>query len=203
MNLFIVECRREYDLDEVRLGVAVASAIKEAEEVCRRAYSQDGYALFKVRLVVEGQFPGPALHSLLTAIAGKGEASPKEVLLMRAGTLAVVCILLTGSAAFATEPMTPSDVQATFFNGEPFTASTPGGTKFKMTFTPDGKMTREPLAQSGQKNTGKWKLSAKGFCTTWQHAKPSCFTVIPRGENEWSVQKTATTIAITAAVWSK
>ena len=74
-------------------------------------------------------FPNPCLHSLLTAIAGKGEASPKEVLLMRAGTLAVVCILLTGSAAFAAEPMTPSDIQATFFNGEPFTASTPGGTK--------------------------------------------------------------------------
>ena len=99
--------------------------------------------------------------------------------------------------------MTPSDIQATFFNGQPFTASTPGGTKFTMTFTPDGKMTREPLAQSGQKNTGKWKLSAKGFCTTWQHAKPNCFTVIPKGENQWAVQKTATTIATTVAVWSK
>ena len=122
---------------------------------------------------------------------------------MRAGTLAVVCILLTGSAAFAAEPMAPSDIQAAFFNGQPFTASTPGGTKFKVTFMPDGKMTREPLAQSGQKNTGKWKLSAKGFCTTWQHAKPNCFTVIPKGKNQWTVQKTATTIATTVAVWSK
>jgi hypothetical protein len=60
MNLFIVECRREYDTDQVRLGVVVASAVEEAEEVCRRAYSQDGFAFFKVRLVVEGQFPGPA-----------------------------------------------------------------------------------------------------------------------------------------------
>ena len=57
MHLFIVECRREYDPDEVRV---IASAIEEAEEVCRRAYSQDGFAFFKVRLVVEGQFPGPA-----------------------------------------------------------------------------------------------------------------------------------------------
>jgi hypothetical protein len=47
--------------------------------------------------------------------------------------------------------MAPSDIQATFFNGESFTASTPGGTKFKMTFTPDGKMTREPL-------TGEWLM---------------------------------------------
>ena len=120
-----------------------------------------------------------------------------------AGPLAVVCILLTASATFAAEPMAPSDIQATFFNGQPFTASTLGGTKFKMTFTPDGKMTREPLAQSGQKNTGTWKLSAKGFCTTWQHAKRNCFTVIPKGENHWAVQEIAPTIAITVAVWSR
>ena len=59
MHLFIVECRRESDPDEARLGLVIASAIEEAEETCRRAYSQDGYAFFKVRLVVEGQFPGP------------------------------------------------------------------------------------------------------------------------------------------------
>ena len=114
--------------------------------------------------------------------------------------LTVVWILLTASAAFAAEPMAPSDIQATFFNGEPFTASTPGGTKFRMTFTPDGKMTREPLAESGQKNSGTWKLNAKGFC--WQHAKPNCFTVILKRENSWSVQTIATTIATTVAVWS-
>ena len=119
------------------------------------------------------------------------------------GPLTVVWILLTASAAFAAEPMAPSDIQATFFNGQPFTASTPGGTKFRMTFTPDGKMTREPLAQSGHTDTGTWKLNSRGFCTTWQHSKPNCFTVIPKGENKWLVQKTATTIAITVAVWSK
>ena len=58
--------------------------------------------------------------------------------------LTVVWILLTASAAFAAEPMAPSDIQATFFNGEPFTASTPGGAKFRMTFMSDGKMTVSP-----------------------------------------------------------
>ena len=29
--------------------------------------------------------------------------------------------------------------------------------------SPDGKMTREPLAESGQKNSGTWKLNAKGL----------------------------------------
>ena len=99
--------------------------------------------------------------------------------------------------------MAPSDIKATFFNGKPFTAASLSGTKFTMTFTPDGKMTREALAQSGKTNVGTWKLNAKGFCTAWNRAKPNCFTVVPSGENKWSVQKIATTIATTVAIWSK
>jgi hypothetical protein len=67
--------------------------------------------------------------------------------------------------------MAPSDIQAAFFNGQPFTASTPGGTQFKMIFTPDRKMTREPLGKSGYKGSGTWKLDATGFCTSWARAK--------------------------------
>jgi hypothetical protein len=48
-------------------------------------------------------------------------------------------------AALAAEPMAPNDIKATFFTGQPFTAASPSGAKFKMTFTPDGKTTREPL----------------------------------------------------------
>ena len=114
---------------------------------------------------------------------------------MRAGPFAVACILLVASAAFAADPLAPSDIQATFFDGKPFTASTPDGTKFKMTFTPDGKMIRDPLAHTGYKNNGTWKLDAKGFCTTWQHAQPTCFIVISNGENKWSVQKGANVVA--------
>jgi hypothetical protein len=119
---------------------------------------------------------------------------------MRTGPFAVVCILLTASAAFAAEPMVPSDIQTTFFDGQAFTASTPSGdTQFKMTFTPDGKMTRKPLALSGYKSKGTWKLDAKGFCPIWQHAKRTCFTVIPDGNKKWSVQKGANLVA----TWTK
>jgi hypothetical protein len=118
---------------------------------------------------------------------------------MRAGPFVVVCTLLTASAAFAAAPMVPSDIQAAFFAGQPFTASTTGGTQFKMTFTTDGKMIREPLAQSGYRSKGTWKLDAKGFCTTWQNAERNCFTVIPNGENKWSVQKGANVVA----TWTK
>jgi hypothetical protein len=112
-------------------------------------------------------------------------------------------MLFGATVALAGEPMAPSDVKATFFNGQPFAAASPSGTKFRMTFTPDGKMTREALAPSGKTNVGTWKLNAKGFCTSWEHAQSNCFTVTPSGENKWSVQKLATTIAISVAVWSK
>ena len=122
---------------------------------------------------------------------------------MRAGPFALACILFTASAAFAADPMAPGDIQATFFNGQPFTASTPSGTKFKMTFTSDGKVMREPVAQSGTRIGGTWKLNKTGFCTTWQHAKTNCFTIVADGENKWSICRTATTIETTVAVWSK
>jgi hypothetical protein len=122
---------------------------------------------------------------------------------LRHGRFAFGATLFAASAALAAEPMAPSEIQANFFTGQPFTATSPSGTKFKMTFTPGGKMTREPLEQSGNTSTGTWKLNAKGFCTTWSHSKSNCFTVVPSGENKWSVQKIATTIATKVAIWSK
>jgi hypothetical protein len=122
---------------------------------------------------------------------------------LRLGRFAFGVTLFAASASLAAEPMAPSEIQATFFTGQSFTATSPSGTKFKMTFTPGGKMTREPLEQSGNTSTGTWKLNAKGFCTTWSRSKPNCFTVVPSGENKWSVQKIATTIATTVAIWSK
>jgi hypothetical protein len=117
--------------------------------------------------------------------------------------LLFVAMLFGAHSAWAAEPMAPSDIRTTFFNGQPFTATSPSGTKFTMIFTPDGKMTREPIERSGTKSAGTWKMNAKGFCTAWGHVAPTCFTVIPSGENKWSVQKAATTIATTVAVWSK
>jgi hypothetical protein len=122
---------------------------------------------------------------------------------LRWGLFAFTAVHFAASAALAVEPMAPSEIQATFFTGQSFTATSPSGAKFTMIFTPDGKMTREPFEQSGNKSTGTWRLNAKGFCTTWSHSKPDCFTIVPSGENKWSVQKIATTIATIVAVWSK
>jgi hypothetical protein len=118
---------------------------------------------------------------------------------MRASPLVLAGMLLSVSAVFAAEPMAPSDIQATFFDGKPFTASTTSGTQFKMIFTADGKMTRQPRGKSGKKSSGTWKLDTSGFCTSWKGAESNCYTVVPSGKNKWSIQKSSTAVA----VWSK
>jgi hypothetical protein len=103
-----------------------------------------------------------------------------------------------GSAGAATK-LAPSEIQGTFFNGQPFTASTPSQIKFKMSFTPDGKVTREPVGKSGTKGQGTWNLNKDGFCTTWTGSKAACFTLISAGPNKWSVMRGPAPVA----EWSK
>jgi hypothetical protein len=183
--------------------------------------------------------------------------------------IAILALGLASTAALAADAMKPADIKATFFNGQPFTAASPTGAKFKMTFTPDGKALREPLnaaaesaastsaagtkaagaktagaktagaktagaktagakaagakaagasaadtsaANTSAANTsaagsaatsGTWKLSPTGFCTAWAGAKPSCFTLVPMSDNRWSVQRLATTISVSVAIWTK
>jgi hypothetical protein len=114
-------------------------------------------------------------------------------------TASALGVLLTASAfAAPAAKLSPSDIQATFFNGQPFTASTPSNLKFKMTFTADGKMKRAPIG-SGSRGEGTWKLSKDGFCSTWNGAKDNCFTVVSAGDNKWSVLRGSTIMA----TWSK
>jgi len=111
----------------------------------------------------------------------------------------VVGVFLAASALAApAAKLAPNDIQATFFNGQPFTASTPSNLRFKMTFMPDGKMKREPIG-GGSRGEGTWKLSKDGFCTTWKGSKDNCFTVVNAGANQWSVLKGSTIMA----TWSK
>jgi hypothetical protein len=115
-------------------------------------------------------------------------------------TAVVLGSLLAASApAVAANRLAPAEIKATFFTGEAFTAATPANMKFKMTFTPDGKVLREPIGQASPKGEGNWKLSKDGFCTTWKGGRPNCFAVLPSGDKKWSVLKGTTVIA----VWSK
>jgi len=94
--------------------------------------------------------------------------------------------------------LSPTDIQNTFFNGQPFTATTPSNLKFKMTFTADGKMKRQPIG-TGSRGEGTWRLSKDGFCTMWKGSKDRCFTVVSAGDKKWSVLQGSTILA----TWSK
>jgi hypothetical protein len=106
------------------------------------------------------------------------------------------CVLPFGVAVAAPGArLMPAEIQATFFNGKSFTAASPSGVKFKMTFTADGKAKRVPAGKGGARSEGEWKLD----CTTWKGSAESCFTVITNGTNKWSVMKGA----VVMATWSK
>ena len=112
---------------------------------------------------------------------------------------AFAVLFVTSLVAAPPEKLSPGDIQTTFFNGQPFTAATPSNVKFKMTFSADGKMKREPSSGNGYKGEGTWKLSKEGFCTTWTGAALKCFTIVSSGDNKWSVMKGSSMIA----TWSK
>lgn len=116
---------------------------------------------------------------------------------MRALLLAAA-VALIGTQPSSAAALSPAEIQATFFTGQPFTAATTN-IKYKMVFTTDGKMTREPIGSGGAKNEGIWKLSKDGFCTTWKGSKANCYRIEGAGENKWSVKKGATVVA----TWSK
>jgi hypothetical protein len=115
-------------------------------------------------------------------------------------SFAAIVFFASASAAAPAAKLTPQQIQSTFFNGQPFTAATNSNVKFKMTFSADGKMKREPAGgNGGAKGEGTWKLSKEGFCSTWKGAAANCFTVVSAGDNKWSVLKGSTILAI----WSK
>ena len=118
---------------------------------------------------------------------------------MRLRIAGVACVLLASVGTACAAPLAPAEIQTTFFNGQPFTSSTPQNIKYTMVFTTDGKMTREPLGKSGVKGEGTWKLSKDGFCTTWKGSKPNCYRLLTAGDNKWSVMKGTTAVA----TWTK
>src|SRR5215472_10999616 len=116
---------------------------------------------------------------------------------MRPSLVAAAAVVAVTAPAFAAT-LTPNEIQSTFFNGQPF-AAVATNIKYKMTFTADGKMTRETVGAGGAKAEGTWKLTKEGFCTTWQGAKQNCYRLMTAGDNKWSVMKGTTAVA----TWTK
>ena len=118
---------------------------------------------------------------------------------MRAAIAGIAATAFIAATALAAGKLSPSEIQTTFFNGQPFTAATPQGIRYKMVFMADGKMTREPVSKTGAKSEGTWKLSKDGYCTTWKNDKQNCFAVLNTADNKWSIMKGTTSVA----TWTK
>ena len=128
-----------------------------------------------------------------------------------AGSAAVLLISTGMLLAAPVGRIAPKDIETLFFNGKPFTASTTSNVKYRMVFSADGTMTREPMAKSGSKSKSKssaspgpktegtWKLSADGFCSTWKDSKENCYRVHENGANKWAIVVSTQAVAF----WSK
>lgn len=103
---------------------------------------------------------------------------------MRTLPVAGVAIFASIATALAAA-LAPNDIQTTFFTGQAFTASATN-IKYKMVFTADGKITREPEGRAGTKDEGTWTSSKDGFCTTWKGSKSNCYTVVTSESNKWA-----------------
>ena len=134
---------------------------------------------------------------------------------MRAQYAAAAAALLATTSIVMAAPvgrLAPKDIETTFFTGKPFTASTLSNVKFRMTFKPDGTMTRESLGKAAGKSgkgastkgagtitEGTWKLSQDGFCSSWKGARENCYRVHENGTNKWAVVNGPQAVAY----WSK
>ena len=108
---------------------------------------------------------------------------------MREALMGSLLGALLATQVLAADKLAPNDIKTTFFDGQEFTAATPSGLKFKMVFTQDGKVTRVPAGNYGDKGEGTWKLSKEGFCTTWTGDKQHGYTLVTAGDNKWSVMQ--------------
>ena len=92
------------------------------------------------------------------------------------------CLAVPAQAADKPQLLTPADIGTTFATGYPFSATSKGGKVVMITLKPDG--TAQAVPQGKKKgNKGKWRLSDKGYCTTWGKSAEHCYTVRQTGAN--------------------
>jgi hypothetical protein len=88
------------------------------------------------------------------------------------------------------EKLSGEAIKAAWFDGKPFTATSPEGTAFLLTFTADGKSVRRPVEKKKGLTgaTGFWRIIAEGYCSRWTgQNREKCFNVRPDPENAGAV----------------
>src|SRR4051794_9828070 len=95
-------------------------------------------------------------------------------------TLSIFVVLGMASAVQAADFLTPDQIKETFITGIPFTAEAVGGKTKTITLNADGSA---KLVAKGKKagQTGKWRLSTDGYCSTWNKGSENCYLIKKAG----------------------
>ena len=97
-------------------------------------------------------------------------------------TAALIVAAGTVSATAATGSLSPSEIQATFGTGKPFSAeSASGQTAYWFTFNTDGSALAVQKGQNAAAN-GRWRLSSDGYCWQWGTGAEHCYTIDKNGD---------------------
>ncbi|MDR3495956.1 MAG: hypothetical protein P4L82_15270 [Ancalomicrobiaceae bacterium] len=125
---------------------------------------------------------------------------------LMAAAASLLAGLVAVASADAAGPAKPDDkwpgeqIKSVWFDGQPFTATAPDGTAFKMAYNPDGKSTKVQLgAKKVAPVGGFWRVIAEGYCVRWTgQVREKCFNV--RKEGDLTVVRFGTQIV---ANWAK
>jgi len=81
----------------------------------------------------------------------------------------------------AADKVSPDDIKKIFGTGKPFTAQAPSGSTLTLTLSPDGSA---KAASKGKKKgeTGTWRVSDSGYCSTWGKGSEKCYTIQKNGD---------------------
>jgi hypothetical protein len=109
-------------------------------------------------------------------------------------SMAMAALLCLGSPARAVDNLSPADIQKIFMTGKPFSAVAPSGKEMMITFDAKGTVTAVPKGKKkGAKGT--WRVSEKGYCTTWAKGSEHCYTIRKNGDKYDVVSATGTVMA--------
>ena len=100
------------------------------------------------------------------------------------------------------EKLSGDRIKELWFDGQPFTATGPDGTAYRMVFTADGKAARTPAAAKKPKPTvGFWRVIAEGYCSRWAGSnREKCFNVRPSEDGRETIVRFGQQIA---AKWQR
>lgn len=98
------------------------------------------------------------------------------------------------------EKLSGDQIKSQWFDGQPFIATGPDGTAYKMVFTADGKSARIAVnaSKKARPTSGFWRVIAEGYCSRWAGSnREKCFNVRPAKEDGQTIVRFGQQIAAT------